>query len=199
MVNLLGGARRAPRWAPLSAPALDRARRRLATIASFEASALAALSAEAAEGLAADLDELDERPDPASAEALLAQLDAMRARLGAPPTTIVVEDGAPVEAPSGAWLVHRPGRSLRTGEAEIASRGFFDVADRPPLALWLEVLVGEAATPGAPLAVGILCRVPAPEAARARAGCEACPSGALWTEAQLSSALLDPLASLATG
>ena len=37
-----------------------------------------------------------------------------------------------------ARMVMEAGRSLSTGEAEIASRGFFDVRDRPPIGLWVE-------------------------------------------------------------
>ncbi len=77
----------------------------------------------------------------------------------------------------GDWVCHRPGRSLATGEAEIASRGYFDVEDRPPIGAWIALLVPASGADEGD-ALGIAAWVEAKEVERARAGCRACPNGA---------------------
>ncbi len=94
----------------------------------------------------------------------------------------------------GDWLCHRPGRSLATGEAEIASRGYFDVEDRPPIGTWIALIVrsaggsaggsrgrsrGESAGASADDALAIAAWVAAEDVERARAGCRASPNGAV--------------------
>lgn len=137
-------------------------------------------SAEAAHALAAELDELDEAPSPALAEALLAELDARRAAL---PDR---EDAARTRAgEDGAVriLLYRPGRSLRSGEAEAASRGYFDVADRPPVLSWLEVVARPRAEGSGEVEVGVLCGVPEEAVAVAGDGVRACGSGGVvWVD-----------------
>ncbi|MCR9092767.1 MAG: hypothetical protein NXI30_00990 [bacterium] len=135
---------------------------------------LRSFSADAAHALAAELDELDEAPSLPVAQALLAELDTQRA-----------ERVSAVEAVTSGLrgLLFRPGRSLRSGEAEAASRGFFDVADRPPPLLWLEAVARPRATGSDEIEIGLLCGVPGDALERAAAGVSACVSGALtWTD-----------------
>jgi len=125
-----------------------------------------------------ELEELDEAPSVASAQALLAQLDAAR-RDGLTDAT----EGAVGGVSGVRWLLFRPGRSLSTGEAEIASRGFYDVADRPPLSLWVEAVGRPRAEGSQETEVAILCAVPEAVCDAAAAGRDVCSSGALaWVE-----------------
>lgn len=141
---------------------------------------LRSASADAAHALAAELDELEEAASPALAEALLAELDARREAFSGR------EDAVPASAIAGGALrvlLYRPGRSLRSGEAEAASRGFFDVADRPPVLLWLEVVARPRAEGSGEVEVGVLCGVPEEAVAVAEAGVRACGSGGLvWVD-----------------
>jgi hypothetical protein len=89
----------------------------------------------------------------------------------------VGQDGGSDEA--GLWLCHRPGRSLESGEAEVASRGFFDVRDRPPLGLWVDAIARPWPSRPGRFEVAVLCWIPADAAGRARAGRLHCPTGAL--------------------
>ena len=125
--------------------------------------------ADLAERLAPELDDLDEAPALASAQAILADIEFWRDERRSDDDRI----GEP------AWLLYRPGRSLRSGEAEVASRGFFDVADRPPPSVWVEALARPRAVGSSESEVGILCAIPAAVRGAAEAGVDACPSGAL--------------------
>jgi hypothetical protein len=79
----------------------------------------------------------------------------------------------------GDYFGHRPGRSLATGEAEIASRGYFDVEDRPPIACWIGLLVPAVRAPKGEEDLVVVAWIPERAVERARAGCRACPNGAL--------------------
>jgi len=92
-------------------------------------------------------------------------------------------------APGGEIVCHWPGRSLSTGEANVASRGFYDLLDRPPLALWLEAIARPTGRSVGDFEVAILAWVPPAEIERARAGCLACKSGAVAMLESASEAL----------
>jgi len=126
----------------------------------------------------ADLEELDAAPSLASAQAILSRLESLRceAFTDADPDADLEPIG---EAQSGDWIGYRPGRSEETGEAEIASRGYFDVRDRPPLATWVSVVARPRAEGSGDLDLAILCYVPSEARDRALAGREACPNGSL--------------------
>ena len=94
---------------------------------------------------------------------------------------------------AGLWFAFLPGYSLDTGEAEIASRGFFDSGDRPPLALWVAAVTRARAVGSQELEIAILCYAPADVAGRVRAGFEACPNGALRSLESLSRVLSEQL------
>jgi len=81
--------------------------------------------------------------------------------------------------PIGEWLCYWPGRSLSTGESEVASRGFFDVMDRPPLAYWLEAIARPTGASHEAFEVAILVWVPDAEFARVQAGRRVCDNGSL--------------------
>lgn len=132
-----------------------------------------AASAAMAHALASELDELEEAPSLPIAQSLLAELDAGRAAFHAGAGRKGDDQGT-LRA-----LLFRPGRSLRSGEAEAASRGFFDVADRPPPILWLEAIARSRAAGSAEVEVGILCGVPEAVLDAAEAGVRVCASGAL--------------------
>lgn len=190
MVNLLGrrgGPTAVPRF---DARTLERIAVRLAIVFGLARSGGLTRVGRAIDGLAPLLEELDVAPSRLTAEDLLEALDGLRDEALASAMPEARDDGAPPAAlpaereglaRDGGFLVHRPGRSLSTGEAEIASRGYFDAVDRPPIATWLGVL--DATSEGVEAGVWIAAWVEPGEVERARAGCRACPSGALaWLE-----------------
>jgi hypothetical protein len=121
-----------------------------------------------------ELEELETDPSLVVAHDLLDRIDrARRDLLGRRPERVSSGD------PGGEWLCFFPGRSLSTGEAEIASRGFFDVLDRPPVGLWVEAIARRRTDSAAAHELAIVCWVPPVAVAPARAGREACRSGAL--------------------
>jgi hypothetical protein len=134
----------------------------------------------------ADLEELDSAPSRVAALALLEAITGLRreavlrlAVAGLGP------DGAALLA-RGEYVCHRPGVSLATGEAEIASRGFFDAWDRPPRALWLGLLAAPDAPGDDAEELWIVAWVPPAQIEAAFAGCRACPNGALVRLGSLS-------------
>jgi len=177
MVNLLGRRARPlapPRFDPTGLSALAA---RLPTLFALVRADRLGTVARAAADLAAELEELDGAPGRLAAESLLDALDGLReaALAGAPGADSLARVAV------GDFVCHRPGCSLATGEAEIASRGHFDVWDRPPLATWVGVLpaVQEEGGDG----VWVVAWVAAADLERARAGRRACPNGALaWLE-----------------
>lgn len=192
MVNLLG--RRTlpdapPRFDPSVRPALEA---RLASIfALARAERLGAVARATAE-LAAELEELDGLAGASGrlgAESLLAAVDRLRreALVG----TSARHPGARVPGVPGDFVCHRPGRSLATGEAEIASRGYFDEWDRPPLATWLGVLPARADEGGSD--VYVVAWIAASDCERAWAGIRACPNGALVRLEEVSSEAVSEL------
>jgi hypothetical protein len=96
--------------------------------------------------------------------------------------------------PRGELLCYWPGRSLSTGESEIASRGFFDVMDRPPLAYWLEAVARPAGATDDAFEVAILVWVPVLEFGRVQAGRRACGNGSLALLREVSPDLVVQLA-----
>lgn len=140
----------------------------------------------ALESLAPELEELASAPHRIAALALLEAVAALRVEAARRRPDGDRGTGGRVRSSDdggGAFVCHRPGRSLATGEAEIASRGFFDVEDRPPLACWLGLLsLPEPVVEGEADFV-IVTWVDGADIERARAGCRACGSGALaWLD-----------------
>lgn len=80
----------------------------------------------------------------------------------------------------GRLVVCEVDMSIGGGEAEAASRGLFDLDDRPPWDLWL-LAWGRthASRPDEPIAA-LLAWIPAEWEPLARAGIEACPSRCLY-------------------
>ena len=140
--------------------------------------------------LASEIEELDSAPTRVAALALLETIDALRREAVA---ALSVDLSGPSDLARRAGLLedadfvcHRPGRSLNTGEAEIASRGYFDAEDRPPLACWIGVLTSSATSAGDDADFVIVAWTSPGDRARARAGRQACPNGALALIAELS-------------
>ncbi len=79
----------------------------------------------------------------------------------------------------GELVCYWPGRSLSTAEAEVASRGYFDVLDRPPIGFWLEAIARPGKSIHRDFEIAIISWVPTEDLDRARAGVEACPNGSL--------------------
>ncbi|GEM_PF-1952578 len=96
-------------------------------------------------------------------------------------------------APGGELLCYWPGRSLSTGEAEVASRGFFDSLDRPPIGLWLEAISRPIHSPSEKFEIAILAWIPPEHAERAERGRRACTNGSLSTLNETSKALSQQL------
>lgn len=207
MANLLGRSspsRRTADFDPAEQERIDARRAQLERLR--EAGRLADANARLAE-LAPELDELDAAPDLVAAAALLESIESLRAavvRELAPPEACAParragpgrDRAASASAAVDAFVCHRPGRSLATGEAEIASRGFFDGVDRPPIVGWIGVielgqgLRGRAAQDD----FAIVAWVAPEDRERAQAGVRACASGALGWLSELV-----PVASRALG
>ena len=121
--------------------------------------------------LTLELEELEAAPSFSDCQALVDRVDVVRRRS--------LEPAVDLSLPPGDWLLYWPGRSISSGEAEIASRGFFDIQDRPPLGLWLEAIARARAPRSHEFEVAVLCYVPADVLERAHAGCRLCPTGGL--------------------
>jgi hypothetical protein len=140
------------------------------------------------------LEELDAGGSAAGVDDLLERLETARGAL------LVSRDcGAADETGSGSFLCYRPGRSLGTGEAELASRGLFDVMDRPPLGLWLESLARARPDRPGEFELAVLVWLPPDRVERARSGRAACPNGSLAFVDELSDELAAQLARLGAG
>lgn len=191
MVNLLGPRRPGGRLTCLDADRHGPVEARLRTLAELvrhdRLRSLAGLEAEAIEGLEVELEELAASPSRVAALALLEAIDGLRSEARARTSSDPIE-GSRSTTPlaGGDYVCHRPGRSLATGEAEIASRGYFDVQDRPPIASWIGVLASQPARAAEDDEGAIIAWVAAGDLVRARAGCEACESGALRLLADLA-------------
>ncbi len=94
---------------------------------------------------------------------------------------------------AGELLCYFPGRSLSTGEAEVASRGFFDSLDRPPIGLWLEAITRPIQSSSEKFEIAILAWIPPGYAERALAGRRACRNGSLSALDETSKALSQQL------
>ena len=125
------------------------------------------------EVFSAELEELDSVPSLEIAQDLLDRIDRRRRS--------VVEELESTVPNTGVreWICFWPGRSLATGEAEIASRGFFDVLDRPPLEFWLEAMGRRSRSRADTFELAILCWIPPAQVERARAGRRAVAAEAL--------------------
>jgi hypothetical protein len=115
--------------------------------------------------------------------------------------------GAPddVTAPSpllpigGDLICYWPGRSMSTGEPNVASRGFFDGLDRPPLGFWLEAIARPCGSTREEFEMAIIAWVPADDLSHARAGCRVCTSGSLELLSDVSTELTRQLSSILDG
>jgi hypothetical protein len=129
---------------------------------------------------------LDELESEASLVAALDLLDGIaRLRLAAiamardPDALPEAQAPLPPSPPGGDLIFYRPGCSLSTGEPNVASRGFFDMLDRPPIGYWLEAIARPTGPTREEFEVAILAWIPVDDLDRARAGCRACTSGSL--------------------
>lgn len=100
--------------------------------------------------------------------------------------------------PGGELISYWPGRSLSTGEADVASRGFFDVLDRPPIGFWIEAVARPTDTTRVEFETVIIGWIPADDVTRATAGRRACTSGALAMLSEASEALAAQLGPILT-
>jgi hypothetical protein len=142
-----------------------------------------------------ELEELESESSGVVLDALLDRIEAAR-RESLAARDASRELGARGDDPgSGRLLIHRLGASLGTGEAEVAARGFFDVWDRPPLALWLEALSRPLPRRPDAFELAVLVFVPAEAVEAATAGRRACSSGALCFLEELDGELCVQLAS----
>jgi hypothetical protein len=106
---------------------------------------------------------------------------------------------APPGPTGGDLICYWPGRSLSTGEPNVASRGFFDDFDRPPIGFWLEAIARPSESSREEFELAIIAWVPAVDVDRARAGCRACTSGSLALLSDVSKELSQQLRSVLDG
>jgi hypothetical protein len=130
------------------------------------------------------LDLLD-RIDRARAEALAGAIDRDDWSEGPP--------GSSSSPPYGELICYRPGRSLSTGEAAVASRGFFDVLDRPPIGFWIEAIARPIDSSREKFEPAVIAWIPAADVERAAAGCQVCTSGSLTALGEMSEKLVHQL------
>ncbi len=135
----------------------------------------------------ASLEELESAPSVVTALDLLVEFDRRRVAVASE------LDDRNIDPIGGELICYAPGRSLSTGEAELASRGYFDVLDRPPLANWLEVIARPSALSERAFEVGILVWVPESETSRALSGRKACGTGSLALLREVSTTLDEQL------
>jgi len=126
------------------------------------------------EGLHDDLEEIEFDVSAPLLDAFLDRIEAARRE------ALRSQDSPPTRRPRGRFLVYRFDRTLETGEAEISSRNFFDVRDRPPMSLWLETLTRSLPREKGLFEAALLAFIPEACQARAEAGRCACPNGSLF-------------------
>jgi hypothetical protein len=195
VVNLLSDKRPAEPFPPLDDDQRARIEQRVRVLSRLDWPDCARDLARAVAGVSAELEELENEPTPVVAQDLLACV--ARARHSLLDASSGPSAGTPGSPPlGGEWLCYWPGRSLSTGEAEIASRGFFDVRDRPPLGLWVEALGRRRGRSLEAFELAILCWVPPSAVRSARAGRDACASGSLTNLADISDLLNEQVLSI---
>jgi hypothetical protein len=101
--------------------------------------------------------------------------------------------GSSLRPPFGELICYRPGHSLSTGEAAVASRGFFDVLDRPPIGFWIEAVARPIDSTREKFETAIIAWIPAGDVERAAAGRRACKSGSLAMLGEISERLVRQL------
>ncbi len=187
MVNLLGSRSSVGRFMGLDADRPGRVEARLLDLAELlERGRLRALGG-AIDSLEIELEELAAAPSRVAALALLEAIDGLRRGACGPASSDPSSSSSrPAPLAGGDYVCHRPGRSLATGEAEIASRGYFDVEDRPPIVCWIGLLSSEPLASGYDADVAIVAWIAPGDLERARAGCDACSNGALSLLADLA-------------
>lgn len=191
MVNLLGPRPPNAGLALLEAEPHGRVEARLAILAELVRRGRIDGASLEVEALEVELEELDQTPSRISALACLEAIDGLRRDLAGKVDAGPSSRSWPGDVLArGDYVGHRPGRSLSSGEAEIASRGYFDVADRPPIGCWIGLLApGSGASRPHEEAVEdlvIVAWIPEQALVRARAGCLACPNGALGLLSELA-------------
>ena len=144
----------------------------------------------------ADLEELDSAPSRLAALALLEAIAGLRREAVLRLAVAGLGRDAVDLLARGEYVCHRPGVSLATGEAEIASRGYFDAWDRPPRAHWLGLLAAPVAARDDAEELWIVAWVPPAQIEAAFAGCRACPNGALARLGSLSPEVEEALRAL---
>lgn len=191
MVNLLARDRsEPPGFAALDPAERRRLAERLQTAVRLEASRAGAAGGALLSRLESMLAEIEEAPSFAGLESLLEELESGRREIlaslarGPAVGADLPSASSRGKSPGGDWLCYRPGRSLQTAEPLVASHGFFDDFDRPPLRLWLIALArplrGRAPSR---FETAVLIWIPSEALHRARMGRDACRSGALiWLE-----------------
>ena len=187
MVNLLGSRSPVGQFMGLDADRYGRVEARLLALAELlERDRLRSLGG-AIDSLEIELEELASAPSRVAALALFEAIDGLRrGACELASSDPISSSSRPAPLAGGDYVCHRPGRSLSTGEAEIASRGYFDVEDRPPIACWIGLLSPQPVSSGDEEDVVIIAWISPDDLECARAGCDACPNGALTLLADLA-------------
>lgn len=184
MVNLLSRTESPEPFPPLDPEQRARFESRLRTLALGFASADSLRRLEGSlgrfEGL---LDELESAASLVTALDLLDSIERVRAALspgtGGPSVREERWVGSSSPPPRGDLICYWPGRSLSTGEAGVASRGFFDVLDRPPIGFWIEAIARPTDARREKFEIAIIAWIPRGDVERAAAGRRACATGSL--------------------
>jgi hypothetical protein len=149
------------------------------------------------------LDELESDPSLIAAFDLLDGLERARVEVSVA-TDDRVTDGevsttSPRLPPLGELICYWPGRSLSTGEAAVASRGFFDMLDRPPIEFWIEAVARPIDSTREKFEIAIIAWIPKEDLERAATGRRACTSGSLAMLSEASQALARQLSPILVG
>jgi hypothetical protein len=139
------------------------------------------------------LDELESAPSLVTAFDLLDGLERLRVEVSAATDDRVDPDDDSTRSllhpPLGGLICYWPGRSLSTGEAAVASRGFFDMLDRPPIGFWTEAIARPMDSTREKFEVAIIAWIPEEDLERAAVGCRAGTRGSLAMLSETSQAL----------
>ena len=195
MVNLIARSRRLSPFPELDRPSWAAIIARLESCVQCREQDTLSSFQTYAETISGELDELESAPSLASAASLIEMIHQFRQEwLGRDQSS---ENGSTALAGSGVlemgWageiLCYFPARSLATGEAEVSSRGYFDVLDRPPLWSWIASVGRPADGAVEGFEVGILAWVASDDRALARAGCRASAAPSLLSIEDASDAI----------
>lgn len=201
MVNLLGRTEPNQPFPPLDPEQRERFESRLTVLAAKACSSSFLRQLDRGlDVLEESLEELESEPSLATALDLLDRIDRARIEVSAGSADRDEGLARSSKSPVGGELIcYLPGRSLSSGQAGVASRGFFDVLDRPPIGFWVEAIARPLNSSHERFEIAVIAWIPAQAVERATAGRRACVSGSLMKLGEASDALLRQLSPILSG